>query len=119
MPIPAMSNIPMTRPMSMPMPMPIQVTAPQGLNIPLPDFNIALINSLTDSQERKNIVGNAIYSTIVPYVGTAFAGKITGMVLDENAVRFELMMQDHAYFNKNINDAIHLLGVQIQNPAHN
>jgi hypothetical protein len=35
------------------------------------------------------------------------------MVLDENAVRFELMMQDHAYFNKNINDAINLLGVQI------
>lgn len=46
----------------------------------------------------------------MPYVGEAFAGKITGMVIDETAVRQQMLLSDPQYFNKIVFDAYKLLG---------
>jgi hypothetical protein len=43
-------------------------------------------------------------------VGEAFAGKITGMVIDETAVRQQMLLSDPQYFNKIVFDAYKLLG---------
>ena len=55
-------------------------------------------------------MGNAVYPAINSVLGDQLAGKITGMIIDENAVNIPLLMSDQAYFNKNINDAYALLG---------
>jgi hypothetical protein len=44
------------------------------------------LNRTTDVNSRKNMVGNAIYNYVVACTGTEMAGKVTGMMLDENAV---------------------------------
>ena len=51
------------------------------------------------------MIGNAIYNAIVDTVGQNFAGKITGMVIEENAVNQQMMFTDNNYFNNNINNA--------------
>lgn len=52
--------------------------------IPKPQFDMSLFHSLSDQAgPLKQMIGNAVYSAIVSYVSEAYAGKITGMVIDE------------------------------------
>jgi hypothetical protein len=43
---------------------------------------------ITDPNERRNFVGNNVYQIIQNAFGQDHAGKITGMLIDENAVNF-------------------------------
>jgi len=68
------------------------------------------------------MIGNAVYPAIMGVLGDSFASKITGMIIDENAVDLPMLMTDQTYFNKNINDAFVMLGgfnqvYQAQQPA--
>jgi hypothetical protein len=79
----------------MPMQMQMPITPIQSIMIPLPPFDMNLFNSLAEEPAiLKQNIGNSIYSAIVPYVGEAFAGKITGMAIDETAVRQQMLMSD-------------------------
>jgi hypothetical protein len=55
------------------------------------------------------VVGNAVYPAINSVLGEQLAGKITGMIIDENAVNIQMLLSDQSYFNKNVNDAYVLL----------
>lgn len=68
-----------------------------------------LLALTTDSNARKNLVGNAIYQIIVEKVGPSLAGKVTGMMLDENIVNFTNLLTDRAYFDKLLYEAAQLL----------
>ena len=46
------------------------------------------LNRTTDVNLRKQMVGNAIYNYVAACTGAEMAGKVTGMMLDENAVKF-------------------------------
>jgi len=54
----------------------------------LPQVNVAELGQLTSAEDRKNFVGNAIYPIIDQRLGPDFAGRITGMLIDENLVNF-------------------------------
>ena len=102
----------------MPMPAPMMQTqqpiaqAPTLPMIALPQVDINHFNSLAEAHERKQWVGSLVYPAIQPHVGDALAAKITGMVIDETAVNLPMMLTDQNYFNKNINEALNLLGGQ-------
>jgi len=40
------------------------------------------------------MIGNAVYPAIVAVLGDSFASKITGMIIDENAVDLPMLMTD-------------------------
>ena len=48
---------------------------------------MALLDKITDIIEKKQFIGNTIYPVIEQAFGQ-YAGKITGMLLDENVVNF-------------------------------
>jgi len=60
-------------------------------------------------QDRNNFVGNNIYATITQAYGEENAPRITGMLLDENAVNFKLLLSDNEYFRGKVNEAYTLL----------
>ena len=68
-----------------------------------------LLASLTDANQRKQQVGNAIYQIVEQKVGTNLAGKVTGMMLDENIVNFTTLLTDRTYFDKLLFEAAQLL----------
>ena len=96
--------------MPQPMPMPMPHQQQPGLSIQKPNFDMTLFTNVKDPQQLKQMIGNAVYTAIIRFVGEAYAGKITGMVIEENAVNQQLLMSDQAYFDKNINEAFKLLG---------
>lgn len=55
-----------------------------------------LENSSAD--ERRNLVGNAVYPVINSVFGEQYAAKITGMVIDETAVDVVRLFHDQDYF---------------------
>lgn len=68
----------------MPMPMPNnQMSLPM---IQMPNFDMSQFNTVKDPAQLKNLIGNAVYQAIMGYVGENYAGKITGMVIEETAV---------------------------------
>jgi len=54
--------------------------------------------TIADPNEKKQFVGNAIYPSIENAFGPLFAGKITGMLLDENVVDFYQLLTNLGYF---------------------
>jgi hypothetical protein len=71
-------------------------------------IDMAALQAQTSPDERRNFVGNAIFSGIE----TAYpqnAGKITGMLLDEKVVDFVKLLTDQNYFNQKVFEAAHLL----------
>lgn len=63
---------------------------------------------MTDTEARKQLIGNAIYTVVQPLVGT-HAGKITGMLLDEKVVDFNRLTTDQKYLNDLVFEAMRLL----------
>jgi hypothetical protein len=53
----------------------------------LPQVDVKELDSYQDPVQKKQFVGNAIYGIIEGSFGP-YAGKITGMLLDENVVNF-------------------------------
>lgn len=86
----------------------------QGLPfIQIPPFDENEFRSIpaTDIDQKKQFIGNHIYPSIQANVGENFAGKITGMLLDEKAVNIDNLLFDPAYLNGKVNEA-HTLLVQ-------
>jgi hypothetical protein len=65
--------------------------------------------SLTDLGEKKQFIGNTIYPSIEAVHGQNFAGKITGMLLDEKAVEIDRLLFDQPYLNGKVFEAHQLL----------
>lgn len=66
--------------------------------MPLPQVDVSQLETIQDPAEKKQFVGNAIYPQIEATFGQAVAGKITGMLLDENVVDFNQMLTNQMYF---------------------
>jgi hypothetical protein len=74
----------------------------------LPQIDISPLSHLQD-EEKKQFVGNSIYSVIQQAHGDEYAPKITGMLLDENVVNFSQLLSDSAYFSAKVEEALALL----------
>jgi hypothetical protein len=74
----------------------------------LVNVDVAKLTEQTDSNERRQFVGNTIYDSIEKATGE-LAGKITGMLLDERVVNFERLLTDMAYLNEKVAEAFYLL----------
>jgi hypothetical protein len=74
----------------------------------LPPLDISQLETL-QGQERNNFVGNSIYGVIQQVYGDQNAPRITGMLLDENAVNFKQLLSDNEYFRSKVNEAYTLL----------
>jgi len=72
-----------------------------------------MYDSIKDINEKKQFIGNSIYPQIELALGTQFAGKITGMLLDETAVDIDRLLKDQAYLNGKVLEA-HQLLIQTQ-----
>lgn len=59
--------------------------------------------------DRNNFVGNNIFAAIQQAYGEENAPRITGMLLDENAVNFKQLLSDNEYFRLKVNEAYTLL----------
>lgn len=79
----------------------------QGLDLPL--LNIADLAAISNPDERKQFVGNHIYPIIEGHYGNALAGRITGMLLDENVIDFTKLLTNSAYFTQKSAEANTLL----------
>ena len=66
-------------------------------------------NSLTDLESKKQYIGNHIYPSIEQIHGQNFAGKITGMLLDEKAVEIDRLLVDQGYLSNKVFEAQQLL----------
>lgn len=62
-----------------------------------------------EGNDRNNFVGNNIYASIQQAYGEENAPRITGMLLDENAVDYRLLLTDNEYFRSKVNEAYTLL----------
>jgi hypothetical protein len=60
-------------------------------------------------QDRNNFVGNTIYGLIVEAFGEENAPRMTGMLLDENAVNYQQLLTDSQYFTNKANEAYNLI----------
>ena len=72
------------------------------------------MRQITDPQARKQEVGNLIYQSILQAYGETNCGKITGMLLDENVVNFELLLTDQKYLNEYVGQAKSMLEIAPQ-----
>lgn len=84
---------------------------PNDFTVELPAVDHTQLAAIVDLNERKQMVGNAIYSAVSPHVGD-FAGKITGMLLDENVVDLNRLTSDKKYLSDLVNEAWRLLRSQ-------
>jgi hypothetical protein len=78
---------------------------PQIPHIALPQVNIQEYHAQPDLDSKKQFIGNHIYPSIEQVVGPNFAGKITGMLLDEKAVNIDNLLIDQAYLNSKVFEA--------------
>jgi len=74
----------------------------------LPQVDISQLERLS-GDDRNNFVGNHIYQTIHAAYGEQFAPTITGMLLDESAVEFKLLLTQNQYFQAKAHEAYELL----------
>ena len=90
-PVPPQNPMPQPQviaPQPMPQPVQNQLARPAAPALSYPIVDLKNLASVTDVNERKNIVGNSIYQVALQRIGETFAGKVTGMMLDESAVTF-------------------------------
>jgi len=71
-------------------------------------LDLAQLDSL-QGNDKNNFVGNSIYGVIQQAYGEQSAPRITGMLLDENAVNFKQLLSDNEYFKGKVNEAYTLL----------
>ena len=64
---------------------------------------------MTNPQDRKTFVGNSIYGIIEQVFGQQFAGRITGMLIDEGVINFNTLLTDASYFTTKAYEAYNLL----------
>jgi hypothetical protein len=83
--------------------------APQLPLFPLPQVNPAELANIAQANDRKTFVGNAIYSIIEQAFGQHYAGRITGMLIDENVINFTTLLSDPGYFTTKAHEAYQLL----------
>lgn len=98
--------------MRQPYPQQFQGGMPPGQGmapIVLPQVNMQEYHSQPDLESKKQYIGNHIYPSIEQVVGPNFAGKITGMLLDEKAVNIDNLLVDQAYLNSKVFEAHQLL----------
>lgn len=72
------------------------------------DIKLQLSNMVPD--DRKQFVGNAIYGEIETYFNhfskdETLAGRITGMLIDENVVDFNQLLTNQGYLNMKVREA--------------
>lgn len=79
----------------------------------LPQVNVAQLDQL-QGDDRNNFVGNNIYQTIHQTYGEEYAPTITGMLLNETAVDYKLLLTENQYFNAKAREAYELLFHQKQ-----
>ena len=77
--------------------------------LPIPQVDLQQLEAIQDPSEKKQFVGNAVYPQIEATFGSNFAGKITGMLLDENVVDFNQMLTNQVYFSQKAREAMTLL----------
>jgi len=77
--------------------------------IPMPQVDVGLLEQVTNQDDRRSFVGNAVYPQILSILGEAYAGKITGMIIDESAVDIKRLLLDQGYLNQQVNDAYYML----------
>jgi len=60
-----------------------------------------VLKTVQNADDRRTFVGNAVYPAILNVFGgdQTLAGKLTGMIIDENAVNIALLLQDQHYLN--------------------
>jgi hypothetical protein len=60
-----------------------------------------VLNNVQNAEARRTFVGNAVYPVILNVFGNdqTLAGKLTGMIIDENAVNIALLLQDQNYLS--------------------
>ena len=80
----------------------------------LPPVDVSQLDNL-QGDERNNFVGNNIYQTIHNEYGDRFAPTITGMLLDESAVDFKLLLTQNQYFQAKAREAYELLVQSMKN----
>lgn len=91
-----------------------QEQTPQGQNqqqqqfLQLPQMDLSSFDSL-QGEDRSNFVGNSIYGVIQGTFGDQYAPRITGMLLDESAVDFKLLLTNPQYFTSKVHEAHDLL----------
>jgi hypothetical protein len=78
--------------------------------LPQPDADVSALTAIQDPAERRQFVGNAIYSSIEAAYGPN-AGKITGMLLDENVVDFTSLLTNQPYLSQKAREAMNLIQV--------
>lgn len=76
--------------------------------VALPAIDKEQLAAIKDTNERKQMIGNAIYASVQPVVGE-HAGKITGMLLDEKVVDFDKLTSDQKYLSDLVGEAMRLL----------
>lgn len=69
-----------------------------------------------EGEQRTQFVGNTIFGLITQGYGQEHAPRLTGMLLDENAVNFKSLLTDQGYFNNKAQEAYQLL-MSSQSPA--
>jgi hypothetical protein len=67
----------------------------------LPQIDVSQLDGLS-GPDKSTFVGNTIYGLIQQAYGDGDAPRITGMLLDENAVNFKSLLTDNAYFQSKI-----------------
>ena len=64
---------------------------------------------MTDAAQKSQFVGNSIFGSIAQGYGSEMAPRLTGMLLDENAVNFKMLLGDNAYLDNKASEAYALL----------
>ena len=95
----------------------MQMPPQQENMMQLPQVNVAQLDSL-QGDDRNNFVGNNIYQTIHATYGEEYAPTITGMLLDETAVDYKLLLTQNQYFQAKAREAYELLIQTKQNQEH-
>lgn len=62
-------------------------------------------------EARRQYVGNAVYPVISAVLGDSLAGRVTGMIIDENVVDTKRLLTDVDYLNQQVNEAYLLLSM--------
>jgi len=79
------------------------------VHLNIPQVDLAQLEQMTDSNQKSQFVGNSIFGSIAQGYGNDLAPRLTGMLLDENAVNFKLLLSDNAYLDNKASEAYALL----------
>lgn len=82
--------------------------------IPAPQMIDMQALDAANPDDRRQMVGNAVYPVINGVFGDQYAAKITGMVIDESAVDVKRLFIDNDYFSQHVNEAHTLISQQMQ-----